>query len=60
MIKYEKKIKGKKRIYYKKPVVILLNTSNRIGDWVFCGYMSSGEPIWYNDIDDYTYIRNMN
>lgn len=59
MIKYEKKIKEKKRIYTQRNV-ILLNTSNRIEDWVFCGYMTSGEPIWYNEIDNYTYIRNMN
>lgn len=37
-----------------------LTYENRLGDWSFNGTNTMGEPIWYNIIDDYMLIRNMN
>jgi len=57
MLKYARKIKDKKR---KRKLTIVPIRSTKVGDWEFSGLMPTGEPIWYNDIDDYTIIMHAN
>ena len=56
MIKYACKIKDKK----KKRTVITHKINDKIGDWQFNGYMPTGEPVWYNSIDDYILMMHIN
>ena len=66
MIKYERKIVDALRLKKVKPR--LYKPGNRIQEWtdygyvewMFFGYMPTGEQIWHNEIDNYTYTGNVN
>lgn len=58
MIKHARKIESKKNKGKVKPTFFKRNA--KVGDWDFNGHMPTGEPIWYNAIDDYTLMMHIN
>jgi len=56
MIKHARKIESKK----KRKKIILHRINEKVGDWEFSGFMTTGEPVWYNKIDDYILMMHVN
>jgi len=65
MIKHERKIVRKVRMPY-KPKLYKVGDKIKVENvkvellWTFHGYMGTGEQVWYNEIDDYTFMGNVN
>lgn len=70
MLKYNRKIEPKKLKLSVSKTGDLLSDGKKIvtpkmsipvlGDWEFWGKMPTGEPVWFNKIDDYTLMCHVN
>ena len=67
MIKHDRKIKTKKLLnkgykpkLYKAGDQIRTTVDNYEMLWTFQGYMGTGEQVWYNEIDGYIFMGNIN